>query len=93
MFIAVAAAAGIVAGRLTRNLAAEAKESHEAEASQGPGTGTSGGTAGTGAVGAAAPVGVPPVTEVPGYTAPPVDQSYTATGTIGSTTAPEAGRI
>lgn len=87
-FIAIAAAAGIVTGRLTRNLAAEAKESQEADNSHGPGTGMSG--SGSGSV---APADVPPVPDASNSAPAPAAQSYTATGTIGSTTAPEASRI
>lgn len=86
MFIAVAAITGVVAGRLARNLAEEAKDEREAESALGSGSASI-------APASSTPPPVPPVTEVPGYTAPPVDTSYTATGTIGSTTAPEAGRI
>jgi hypothetical protein len=86
-FIGFAAIAGVVAGRLVRNLAAEAKDEKEAEAALGAGS------ASTGTPAATLPP-VPPVTEVPSYTAPPVSDPYTSAGTLGApgTTYPEAGR-
>jgi vacuolar-type H+-ATPase subunit H len=91
-FIGFAAIAGVVAGRLVRNLAAEAKDEKEAEAALGAGS------ASTGTPVTTLPP-VPPVTEVPAY-------PYTSAGTLGTpstlgadgtlgapgTTYPEAGR-
>ena len=93
-FIAIAAITGVVAGRLVRNLAAEAKDEHDAEAALGAGS------ASTGAPVTSAAPPVPPVTQVPGYVAPSVSDPYTSAGTIGAddtlgapaSTYPEAGR-
>lgn len=94
MFIAVAAVAGVVAGRLVRNLASEAKDEKEAESALGAGS------AATGAPAPATLPPVPPVTETPGYAAPSVSDPYSTAGTLGAdgtlgapgTTYPEAGR-
>jgi hypothetical protein len=91
MFVALAAATGVVAGRLVRNLAAEAKDEKEAEAALGAGS------ASTGAPVAETLPPVPPVTQVPSYTSAPVSDPYATGGTVGGsgvagTTYPEAGR-